>query len=156
MKVNFHMERLSVSIKDKEDKNEIIRLTVGELNSMLTQRPGAQAIKFVFTFLLFGWSSLALIVVGVLFKSLVSSANSCFSFNLIKEIVQEKPTCLCLIKMLRKKTINKIEKTVITKLPSEPIEAVCGFILNQLENALKQISVVEICFPMPTCRVERL
>lgn len=47
MKVNFHMERLSVSIKDNKDKNEIIRLTVGELNSTLTQRPGAQAIKFV-------------------------------------------------------------------------------------------------------------
>uniref|UniRef100_A0A671VJ44 Vacuolar protein sorting 13 homolog A n=1 Tax=Sparus aurata TaxID=8175 RepID=A0A671VJ44_SPAAU len=50
MKVNFHMERLSVSIKDNKDKNEIIRLTVGELMSTLTQRPGAQAIKFVITF----------------------------------------------------------------------------------------------------------
>lgn len=47
MKVKFHMERLSVSIKDKKDKNEIIKLTVGELQSTLTQRPGAQAIKFV-------------------------------------------------------------------------------------------------------------
>jgi len=47
MKVNFHMERLSVSIKDNKDRNEIIRLTVGELKSTLTQRPGAQAIKFV-------------------------------------------------------------------------------------------------------------
>ncbi|XP_047447117.1 vacuolar protein sorting-associated protein 13A isoform X3 [Mugil cephalus] len=45
MKVNFHMERLSVSIKDNKDKNEIIKLTVGELKSTLTQRPGAQAIK---------------------------------------------------------------------------------------------------------------
>lgn len=47
MKVKFHMERLSMSIKDKKDKNEIIKLTVGELQSTLTQRPGAQAIKFV-------------------------------------------------------------------------------------------------------------
>lgn len=47
MKVNFHMERLSMSIKDKKDKNEIIKLTVGELQSTLTQRSGAQAIKFV-------------------------------------------------------------------------------------------------------------
>uniref|UniRef100_A0A3B3Z2I0 Vacuolar protein sorting 13 homolog A n=1 Tax=Poecilia mexicana TaxID=48701 RepID=A0A3B3Z2I0_9TELE len=44
MKVNFHMEKLSVSIKDEKDKNEIIKLTVGELKSTLTQRPGAQAI----------------------------------------------------------------------------------------------------------------
>lgn len=47
MKVKFHMERLSMSIKDKKDKNEIIKLTVGELQSTLTQRSGAQAIKFV-------------------------------------------------------------------------------------------------------------
>lgn len=47
MKVNFHMERLSVSIKDKKDKNEIIRLTVGEMKSTLTQRSGAQALKLV-------------------------------------------------------------------------------------------------------------
>ncbi|XP_024132153.1 vacuolar protein sorting-associated protein 13A isoform X3 [Oryzias melastigma] len=45
MKVNFHMERLCVSIKDEKDKNEVMRLTVGELKSTLTQRPGAQAIK---------------------------------------------------------------------------------------------------------------
>lgn len=45
--VNFHMEKLTVSIKDKKDKNEIIRLTVGELQSTLAQRPGAQAIKSV-------------------------------------------------------------------------------------------------------------
>uniref|UniRef100_H3C456 Vacuolar protein sorting 13 homolog A n=1 Tax=Tetraodon nigroviridis TaxID=99883 RepID=H3C456_TETNG len=45
-KVNFHMERLSVSIKDKDkDKNEIIRVTVGELKSTFTQRSGAEAIK---------------------------------------------------------------------------------------------------------------
>ena len=55
MKVNFHMERLSVSIKDNKDKNEIIRLTVGELKSTLTQRPGAQAIKFVITFFFWWW-----------------------------------------------------------------------------------------------------
>lgn len=47
MKVNFHMERLCVSIKDEKDKNEVMRLTVGELKSTLTQRPGAQAIKLV-------------------------------------------------------------------------------------------------------------
>lgn len=48
MKVNFHMEKLSVAIKDNKDKDEIIRLTVGELKSTLTQRPGAQAIKLVY------------------------------------------------------------------------------------------------------------
>lgn len=47
MIVNFHMEKLTVSIKDKKDRNEIIRLTVGELQSTLAQRPGAQAIKSV-------------------------------------------------------------------------------------------------------------
>ncbi|XP_077417334.1 intermembrane lipid transfer protein VPS13A isoform X1 [Vanacampus margaritifer] len=46
MKVDFHMEKLSVSIKDSIDKDEIIKLTVGELMSSLTQRSGAQAIKF--------------------------------------------------------------------------------------------------------------
>lgn len=47
MMVNFHMEKLTVSIKDNKDRNEIIRLTVGELQSTLAQRPGAQAIKSV-------------------------------------------------------------------------------------------------------------
>lgn len=55
MRVNFHMERLSVSIKENKDRNEIIKLTVGELKSTLTQRSGAQAIKFVLSILIF-WS----------------------------------------------------------------------------------------------------
>lgn len=54
MKVDFHMERLSVAIKDSKDKNEIIRLTVEELKSTLTQRPGAQAIKLVSPFCVWG------------------------------------------------------------------------------------------------------
>uniref|UniRef100_A0A8C9YZM6 Vacuolar protein sorting 13 homolog A n=1 Tax=Sander lucioperca TaxID=283035 RepID=A0A8C9YZM6_SANLU len=59
MKVNFHMERLSVSIKDNKDKNEIIRLTVGELKSTLTQRSGAQAIKITAQLSLFEVTGLA-------------------------------------------------------------------------------------------------
>lgn len=59
MKVNFHMEKLSLSIKDNKDKNEIIRLTVGELMSTLTQRPGAQAIKLTAQLSLFEVSGLA-------------------------------------------------------------------------------------------------
>ncbi|KAI3372816.1 hypothetical protein L3Q82_023273 [Scortum barcoo] len=59
MKVNFHMERLTVSIKDDKDKNEIIRLTVGELKSTLTQRPGAQAIKLTAQLSLFEVTGLA-------------------------------------------------------------------------------------------------
>ncbi|XP_051807014.1 vacuolar protein sorting-associated protein 13A isoform X1 [Acanthochromis polyacanthus] len=59
MKVNFHMERLSVSFKDNKDKNEIIRLTVGELQSTLTQRPGAQAIKITAQLSLFEVTGLA-------------------------------------------------------------------------------------------------
>ncbi|XP_017269300.1 vacuolar protein sorting-associated protein 13A isoform X2 [Kryptolebias marmoratus] len=59
MKVNFHMERLTVSIKDKKDINEIIRLTVGELKSTLTQRPGAQAIKITAELSLFEVTGLA-------------------------------------------------------------------------------------------------
>uniref|UniRef100_A0A7N6B5Q5 Vacuolar protein sorting 13 homolog A n=1 Tax=Anabas testudineus TaxID=64144 RepID=A0A7N6B5Q5_ANATE len=59
MKVNFHMERLSVSIKDKKDKNEIIMLTVGELKSTLTQRSGAQALKLVTFLSLFEVTGLA-------------------------------------------------------------------------------------------------
>ncbi|XP_077456591.1 intermembrane lipid transfer protein VPS13A isoform X1 [Stigmatopora argus] len=46
MKVDFHMPKLTVSIKEKKDKDEIVKLTVGELMSSLTQRSGAQAIKF--------------------------------------------------------------------------------------------------------------
>lgn len=42
------MERLSLSLKDKDkDKNEIMKVTVGELKSTLTQRSGAEAIKYV-------------------------------------------------------------------------------------------------------------
>ncbi|KAM6944423.1 intermembrane lipid transfer protein VPS13A isoform 1-T1 [Lycodopsis pacificus] len=59
MKVNFHMERLTVAIKDNKDKNEIIRLTVGELKSTLTQRPGAQAIKVTAELSLFEVTGLA-------------------------------------------------------------------------------------------------
>ncbi|XP_062274089.1 vacuolar protein sorting-associated protein 13A isoform X2 [Scomber scombrus] len=59
MKVNFHMEKLSVSIKDNKDKNEIITLTVGELLSTLTQRPGAQAIKLTAKLSLFEVTGLA-------------------------------------------------------------------------------------------------
>ncbi|XP_041643525.1 vacuolar protein sorting-associated protein 13A isoform X2 [Cheilinus undulatus] len=59
MKVNFHMERLTVSIKDNKDKNEIIKLTVGELMSTLTQRPGAQAIKLTAQLSLFEVTGLA-------------------------------------------------------------------------------------------------
>lgn len=59
MIVNFHMEKLTVSIKDKKDRNEIIRLTVGELQSTLAQRPGAQAIKITAELSLFEVSGLA-------------------------------------------------------------------------------------------------
>ncbi|XP_028980284.2 vacuolar protein sorting-associated protein 13A isoform X3 [Esox lucius] len=45
MKINFRMERMSVSLKNNRDQNEIIKLTVEDLKAMLTQRPGAQAIK---------------------------------------------------------------------------------------------------------------
>lgn len=79
--MNFHMERLTVSFKDNKDKNEIIRLTVGELKSELTQRSGAQAIKFVIAFCFFGGTSMALIIFVLhVLKSLVSSANSINSF----------------------------------------------------------------------------
>uniref|UniRef100_A0A3Q2QLT1 Vacuolar protein sorting 13 homolog A n=1 Tax=Fundulus heteroclitus TaxID=8078 RepID=A0A3Q2QLT1_FUNHE len=59
MKVNFHMERLSVSIKDKKDKNEIIKLTVEDLKSTLKQRPGAQAISVTAQLTLFEVTGLA-------------------------------------------------------------------------------------------------
>lgn len=59
MKVDFHMEKLSVSIQDSNDKNEIIRLTVGELMSTLTQRSGAQAIKLTAELTLFEVTGLA-------------------------------------------------------------------------------------------------
>ncbi|KAL0979681.1 hypothetical protein UPYG_G00188180 [Umbra pygmaea] len=45
MKINFRLERMSVSMKDNKDQNEIIKLTVEDLKAMFTQRPGAQAIK---------------------------------------------------------------------------------------------------------------
>uniref|UniRef100_A0A3P8WHN6 Vacuolar protein sorting 13 homolog A n=1 Tax=Cynoglossus semilaevis TaxID=244447 RepID=A0A3P8WHN6_CYNSE len=58
-KIKFHMERLSVSIKDSRDKDEIIRLTVADLKSTLTQRPGAQAIKITSQLTLFEITGLA-------------------------------------------------------------------------------------------------
>lgn len=59
MKVNFHMERLLVSIKNDNSKKEIIKLTVEELMSTLTQRPGAQALKFAAQVTLFEVTGLA-------------------------------------------------------------------------------------------------
>ncbi|XP_061671891.1 vacuolar protein sorting-associated protein 13A isoform X2 [Syngnathoides biaculeatus] len=59
MRVDFHMEKLSVSIKDSKDKDEIVKLTVGELMSSLTQRSGAQAIKFTAQLSLFEITGLA-------------------------------------------------------------------------------------------------
>ncbi|XP_062237859.1 vacuolar protein sorting-associated protein 13A isoform X1 [Platichthys flesus] len=59
MKVNFHMEKLSLSIKDYKDRNEILRLTVGELQSTLAQRSGAQAIKISAQLSLFEVTGLA-------------------------------------------------------------------------------------------------
>uniref|UniRef100_A0A8C7Q7C0 Vacuolar protein sorting 13 homolog A n=1 Tax=Oncorhynchus mykiss TaxID=8022 RepID=A0A8C7Q7C0_ONCMY len=43
--IHFHMKRMSFSMKDNKDQNEILKVTVEDLKSMLTQRPGAQAIK---------------------------------------------------------------------------------------------------------------
>lgn len=37
---------MSFSMKDNKDQNEILKVTVEDLKSMLTQRPGAQAIKY--------------------------------------------------------------------------------------------------------------
>ncbi|XP_057687082.1 vacuolar protein sorting-associated protein 13A isoform X2 [Corythoichthys intestinalis] len=59
MKVDFHMEKLSVSIKELKDKDEIVKLTVGELMSSLTQRSGAQAIKLTAQLSLFEVTGLA-------------------------------------------------------------------------------------------------
>uniref|UniRef100_A0A8C8IVL6 Vacuolar protein sorting 13 homolog A n=1 Tax=Oncorhynchus tshawytscha TaxID=74940 RepID=A0A8C8IVL6_ONCTS len=59
MKINFHMERMSVSMKDNKDQNEILKLTVEDLKSMLTQRPGAQAIKLSAQLSLFEVTGLA-------------------------------------------------------------------------------------------------
>uniref|UniRef100_A0A8C5F4Z8 Vacuolar protein sorting 13 homolog A n=1 Tax=Gadus morhua TaxID=8049 RepID=A0A8C5F4Z8_GADMO len=59
MKVNFHLEKLSLSIKEKKDKDEVLKLTVETLNSMLTQRPGAQAIKLEAKLKLFEVTGLA-------------------------------------------------------------------------------------------------
>lgn len=47
MKIKFQLQSLFVSIKENEDKPEIIKLAVIDLSAMLTQRPGAQAIKYV-------------------------------------------------------------------------------------------------------------
>lgn len=59
MKVKFHMGKLSVSIKDQRGKNEIIKVMVGELQSTLTQRAGAQAIKVTALLTLFEVTGLA-------------------------------------------------------------------------------------------------
>nr|XP_057926418.1 vacuolar protein sorting-associated protein 13A isoform X3 [Doryrhamphus excisus] len=59
MKVKFHMEKLSISLKHSKGKEEIIKLTVGELKSDLTQRSGAQALKFTAQVSLFEVTGLA-------------------------------------------------------------------------------------------------
>uniref|UniRef100_A0A8C7Q7U3 Vacuolar protein sorting 13 homolog A n=1 Tax=Oncorhynchus mykiss TaxID=8022 RepID=A0A8C7Q7U3_ONCMY len=50
IKIHFHMKRMSFSMKDNKDQNEILKVTVEDLKSMLTQRPGAQAIKYLSLF----------------------------------------------------------------------------------------------------------
>uniref|UniRef100_A0A674DPI5 Vacuolar protein sorting 13 homolog A n=1 Tax=Salmo trutta TaxID=8032 RepID=A0A674DPI5_SALTR len=54
-----HTVRMSVSMKDNKDQNEILKLTVEDLKSMLTQRPGAQAIKLSAQLSLFEVTGLA-------------------------------------------------------------------------------------------------
>ncbi|XP_064209296.1 vacuolar protein sorting-associated protein 13A [Anguilla rostrata] len=45
MKINFQLISMSISIKESKSKPEIIRLAVMDLRALLTQRPGAQAVK---------------------------------------------------------------------------------------------------------------
>ncbi|KAJ8380883.1 hypothetical protein SKAU_G00016610 [Synaphobranchus kaupii] len=45
MKINFQLISMSISIKESKSKSEIIRLAVMDLRALLTQRPGAQAVK---------------------------------------------------------------------------------------------------------------
>ncbi|XP_043102019.1 vacuolar protein sorting-associated protein 13A isoform X3 [Puntigrus tetrazona] len=45
MKINFQLNRLSLSIKESREQAEIIKLSIIDLKAMLTQRPAAQAIK---------------------------------------------------------------------------------------------------------------
>ncbi|KAG9337213.1 hypothetical protein JZ751_029693, partial [Albula glossodonta] len=45
MKINFQLISMSIAIKEHKDKPEIIKLAVSDLRAMLSQRPGAQAIK---------------------------------------------------------------------------------------------------------------
>lgn len=47
MKINFQLISMSISIKESKSKPEIIRLAVMDLRALLTQRPGAQAVKYV-------------------------------------------------------------------------------------------------------------
>ncbi|TRY85305.1 hypothetical protein DNTS_035799, partial [Danionella cerebrum] len=45
MKIDFHLLRLCLSIKESQKKAEIIKLSIIDLKAMLTQRPAAQAMK---------------------------------------------------------------------------------------------------------------
>ncbi|XP_061117583.1 vacuolar protein sorting-associated protein 13A isoform X1 [Conger conger] len=45
LKINFQLTSMSISIKESKSKPEIIRLAVMDLRALLTQRPGAQAVK---------------------------------------------------------------------------------------------------------------
>uniref|UniRef100_A0A8K9V736 Vacuolar protein sorting 13 homolog A n=1 Tax=Oncorhynchus mykiss TaxID=8022 RepID=A0A8K9V736_ONCMY len=56
---NVSCDLMSVSMKDNKDQNEILKLTVEDLKSMLTQRPGAQAIKLSAQLSLFEVTGLA-------------------------------------------------------------------------------------------------
>uniref|UniRef100_A0A3B3UNQ2 Vacuolar protein sorting 13 homolog A n=1 Tax=Poecilia latipinna TaxID=48699 RepID=A0A3B3UNQ2_9TELE len=56
---NQTLSRALEGSRNEKDKNEIIKLTVGELKSTLTQRPGAQAIKVTAQLSLFEVTGLA-------------------------------------------------------------------------------------------------
>ncbi|KAJ8285413.1 hypothetical protein GJAV_G00026530 [Gymnothorax javanicus] len=47
VKMNFQLMSMSISIKESKNKPEIIRLAVMDLRAILTQRPGAQAVKLL-------------------------------------------------------------------------------------------------------------
>ncbi|XP_051963977.1 intermembrane lipid transfer protein VPS13A-like isoform X2 [Xyrauchen texanus] len=58
MKIHFQLHSLSLSIKESREKPEIIKLSVIDLKTTLTQRPAAQAIKISAQLSSFGVSGL--------------------------------------------------------------------------------------------------
>lgn len=45
MKVFVHLKSMSIVLREKQEKSELLDIVIEEFNTMIVQRPGAQAFK---------------------------------------------------------------------------------------------------------------